>query len=135
MPYALRCLLHHARLPLRDRTIDDAHTKANVENVTTARAEPLSMRLVAAFLSPRKQMMLGAAIVLIGAMIAACAADDSWGATTGIVILLYGRVLFGLGCGFFVLSVAGSMWSETTKRWWRPRAVIRLWRRRRRWRR
>lgn len=55
---------------------------------------------VADSLGRRRELLIGAAFYLIASLIEAAAANGSWDFTTGVSVLLLGRVLYGLGCGF-----------------------------------
>src|SRR3546814_7098642 len=55
---------------------------------------------VADDLGRRKELLIGSVLYLVGSLIEASAANSSWDFNAGLTVLLLGRVLYGLGCGF-----------------------------------
>jgi len=48
----------------------------------------------------RKGLLIAACLYFVGAIIEYISGDSSWNATTGICVLVTGRLIYGFGCGF-----------------------------------
>ena len=48
----------------------------------------------------RRELLIGAVLYFIGSLVEAMASNGSWDVSTGVTVLLLGRVTYGLGCGF-----------------------------------
>lgn len=48
----------------------------------------------------RREMQIAAVLFILGGILEASAANKSWGLTVGLSVLLVGRFVYGVGCGF-----------------------------------
>jgi MFS family permease len=55
---------------------------------------------VADDLGRRRELLIGSFFYFVASIIEASAANSSWDVNAGVTVLLLGRVLYGLGCGF-----------------------------------
>jgi Sugar (and other) transporter len=59
---------------------------------------------VADLFGRRRCLLLATSLYLIGAVLEVVSGGPVWNATTGIAILLLGRLIYGLGCGFTMVG-------------------------------
>eukprot|EP00756_Hemistasia_phaeocysticola_P014205 Hpha_TRINITY_DN15328_c4_g2::TRINITY_DN15328_c4_g2_i1::g.88163::m.88163 len=55
---------------------------------------------VADVLGRRREMLIAGCLYIIGAVLEALSCNSSWDATQGLAVLITGRWIYGLGCGF-----------------------------------
>lgn len=61
---------------------------------------------VADFLGRRRELLIAALLFLAGALVEAWSGSSSWSGDWGLVILMIGRVSYGIGCGFAMHGVS-----------------------------
>ena len=55
---------------------------------------------VADSLGRKRSLLLASVLYFFGSMIEYISGDDTWGESTGITVLIFGRLVYGYACGF-----------------------------------
>lgn len=59
------------------------------------------------FLGRRRELLIAGVLFFCGAVVEAASGSSSWSRNWGLVILMIGRVSYGIGCGFAMHGVRG----------------------------
>ena len=67
------------------------------------------------FLGRRRELLVAALLFFSGAILEGVSGLSFWSGDWGLVVLMAGRVLYGLGCGFAMHGVSGFCVGKTTR--------------------
>lgn len=58
------------------------------------------------FLGRRRELLVAAVLFFLGSVVEAASGSSSWSGNWGLVVLMVGRVSYGIGCGFAMHGVS-----------------------------